>query len=220
VKRHLLLLWLIAGAACAETVAIPFKQPDNFPLTFRLVLPKEDSTIVSHKHDNGFDTITARIDDDRNGGLTVESVDASGKRVWHHDFGYNASAAPGCSASISFHPKLNAVIVSYGGYKWDHDHKLLFVEKTVSAYKVREYSTDAPEILPFLKKQIGYSTVHKYWIHPVRFVESRVVFACIPLDPPERQSVHPLTQDVQWFDVTASIEPDFKIFPSDANPSH
>jgi hypothetical protein len=46
------------------------------------------------------------------------------------------------------------------------------------------------------------------------------VFACIPLDPPERQSVHPLTQDVQWFDVTASIEPDFKIFPSDANPSH
>ena len=219
-KKFLALFCLIAGVASAEMTVVPFKQPEKFPLNFRLVLPKEDSTVVSHKPEDGFDKITVRRDDDRGSGMLVEAVDAAGKRLWHHDFGYNASATPGCSVSVSFHPDLMAVIVSYDGYKWDHSRKLLFVEKSTSGYAIREYSEDAPEIQTYIEKLPNYSKGFKYWIHPSKFVDRSVEFECIPGNPPERQSVHPFAQDARWFNVTASLDHDFKIIPNAVKGSH
>jgi hypothetical protein len=220
VKSLTLLSCLIAGTAFAQTVSLPFKKPENFPVTFNLVLPKKNSTVVSHEQVGGFDTITARLDDDREGGFVVEAVDMSGKRLWRRDFGYNFSGVPGCSVAVSFHPKVNAVIVGYHGYKWDHNHILLFVTKTPSGYRIAEYSGEAPEIFQFLKVQPGYSEKHKYWIYPFKFVEDQIVFECTPLSPLELNSPHPLDQEVRWFDMTAPIDENFKITPTDAKPSY
>ncbi|MAS96830.1 MAG: hypothetical protein CMO55_26870 [Verrucomicrobiales bacterium] len=200
-------------SANADTVAIPFSQPKEFPLSFRLSIPKEDSVIVSHTKENRTDTITVRLIDDRAGGLAVEALNADAERVWLHDFGYNLSATNGCSVSITFHPTVSAVIISYRGYKWDHAHKLFFAKKEGAAHVLSECSTKAPEIASFLEKQEGYSSKHKYRISPYKFENNRVVFECIPLELPERSSVHPFAQDVPSFHVTASISPDFEIVP-------
>lgn len=217
--RLTFLLFLTAITACAEPLITPFKQPESFPLTFRLRLPKH-AAVISHEQTNHADTITAHMSDDRDGGMIVEAVDSAGKQVWRRDFGYNLSAAPGCSVSISFHPHLNALIVSFEGYKWDHTHALLFVEKTTSACTIREYPETAPEIAAFLQKQPGYNDSYKYWIYPAKFAGHQVVFCGIPLEQPERQNPHPLAQEVRWFDITASIDKDFKIAAIEAKPSH
>jgi hypothetical protein len=214
VQPLFLLLLILTTSASAETVAIPFTQPEGFPLSFRLLVPKQDSAIVSHKKENGADTITARITDDKGGGLIVEALDAESKRVWISDFGYNLSAVPGCSVSVAFHPKLSALIVSYQGYKWDHSHKLLFVKKEESGHVVSEYSPKAPEIASFIKKQDGYSSDHKYHIYPYKFEQERVVFECVPAELPERKAERPFAQDVPWFHVTASISPVFVVAPT------
>ncbi len=213
-------LGLTVTVECAETTTIPFKHPDNFPVQFRLVLPPPDSKLISHREENGLDVITAHLDGESEEGLLVEAIDTSGQRVWHHDFGYNLSATPGCTVSISFHPTALVALVTYSGYKSDQHSKLLFIEKTASACKIREFPAEAPELISYLKKQPDYSSKHRYWIHPTRFIGSRVEFTCIPLSPPEKQAPHPLDQETQWFAITASIETDFKIVPLEAKPLH
>lgn len=216
--KYTFLLLLTVITAYAEPLVTPFNQPENFPLTFRLVLPKE-AAVISHKQKNNFDTITARMSDDRRGGMVVEAVDAIGKQVWKRDFGHNLSAVPGCSVSISFHPQIKALIVSYEGYKWDHQHTLLFVDKMASTYTIREYSEAAPEIDSFLKKQPGYQADSKYWIHPTKFSGHEIVFSCIPLTPLQSTLPHPLDQEHPWYDITASMDKDFKITPVAAEVS-
>lgn len=219
-KTFLMLLGLATVTACAETTVIPSKQPEKFPLNFRLALPKEDSAVVSHKQEDGAEVITARLEDDRKGKMVVEAVDSAGKRVWHHDFGYNFSAAPGCSVSVQFHPDLMAVIVSYHGYKWDNAYKLLFVEKHASGHVIREYPKDAQEIRAYIEKLPDFSKGFKYWIHPQKFVGQGLEFECIPLTPPDSNAPHPLAQDGRWFNVKASLDKDFLIVPTGSEGRH
>ena len=217
--RQTLVLLPTAITACAEPLVIPFSQPENFPLSFRLLLPRL-STVVSHEQTHTLDTIVAKIDDDRGEGMVVEAVDTTGKPVWRRDFGYNLSAAPGCSISISFHPQVSALIVSYHGYKWDLTHHLLFLHKTTTGHKIREYPSESPDILPFLKKQSGYDEEYQYWIYPSRFSGDHVIFSCIPQERPESGLPHPLAQDRRWFDITTSLSNDFKLIPITATVSH
>lgn len=220
-KMQCTCLWLAAASVTwADTTTIPFQQPADFPVALRLALPKEDAVLVSHAFAKGVDTIVARLDDNEKEGLAVEAVDADGKRIWHYDFGYNLSAAPGCAVSASFHPSNKALILSYHGYKWDWHCKLLFLEKKGDAFELREYSVEAPDILSYIKKHPGYSSKHTYSIQPVKFDGSRIIFSCIPGEPPESNLPHPLAQDMRWFDVTAELEDDFKITPIEIKISH
>lgn len=139
--------------------------------------------------------------------------DATGQQVWKRDFGYNLSAAPGCSVSLSFHPQGKVLIVSYVGYKSSHQHTLLFVDKTAFMYTIREYSEAAQEIESFLKKQPGYQAHSKYWIYPTKFSGHEIVFSCIPLTPHQSNLPHPFDQEHPWYDITASVDKDFKIAP-------
>ena len=217
----LLLLLLSPGDAGAETYGVPFKQPEKFPLRINLLLPKQGSTLLSHEQKEDGDTITARIEEgDELTGMLVEAVDVHNRRLWQHDFGYNASAVPGCAVSVSFHPQLAALIVTYQGYKWDHAHKLLLLEKIGATCKVREYSKDAPDIVPFLKKQPGFSSEYTYWVYPERFAGTDLVFSCIPLALPDRQTAHPLAQEQSWFEINAAMNSEFKITPLHAKASH
>ncbi|MBK1884796.1 hypothetical protein JIN85_20470 [Luteolibacter pohnpeiensis] len=218
--KQTLILLLSAVSASADPLITQFKQPDSFPLSFRLSLPQH-STVISHVQTDTHDTITAKIDDDRGECMVVEAIDGAGKCIWSRDFGYDMSANPGgCSAALSFHPEVSALIVSYHGYKSNHAHSLLFLDKSKTEYKVREYASEAPDIIPFLKKQQGYEDDYKYWICPSRFSGNNVIFSCIPLERPESGFPHPLAQGLRWFDITASLSEDFKLTPISATISH
>lgn len=199
---------------------VPFKQPEKFPLSFRLVLPKEDSTVVSHEQKDGADVITARLGVEGDQTMLIEAVDVAGKRVWHQGFFYNHSAAAGCSVSVQFHPDLRAVIVSCHRYKWDHFSTLLFIEKSALGHVIREYPEDAPEIRAYIEKLPDYSKGFKYWIYPQKFEGQGLEFSCIPLTPPESDAPHPLAQDARWFNVKASLDKDFLVVPTGSEGRH
>jgi len=204
----------------AEPLTLLFDTPKTIPVSINLVLPGGDGTILSHEKTEEGDSAVARIGEDGGIGMLVEITDIHGKKIWHHDFGYNDSAAPGCRVTVSCHPKLPVILVHYYGYKWDHDHRLLFIETNGSGAAVREYLASSTDVLPILKRQKECAPDYDYWIHPARFIGDQITFACIPLQKEEKQPAHPLAQDQQWYDVTASIDSGFKITPTDARPTH
>lgn len=196
----------------------PFRHPYGFPVKMRLVLPDKDADIISHRTQDGWDTITARLENDRSGGMQVEAVDPSGKEVWRHDFGYDASAAPGCRVSISHHPRLSAVIVKFEGHKWNWHTKLLFIKSSATGPLVREYEADGQVLSAFLKKQPGYSPRHRYAISPARFSGNDIVFSCTPGTVAD--DAHPLAQDLPWFEIKAGIDANFGVSPISAAVVH
>jgi hypothetical protein len=184
-----------------------------------LVLP-ESGTVGAHKQTETGDSIHARIGDTGATGLLVEIRDSAGKILWSHDFGFNDSAPEGCEVEVAYQPTSQLLLVHYQGYKWDHAHKLLFIEPKHTPPAVREYSTQDKDILPLLKRQKDFGSDYDYWIYPLRFTHRGVQFECIPIQKPERQSVHPFAQDQQWYLVTTTVDPKRKIVPTDVKATH
>ena len=145
--------------------------------------------------------------------------DPKGKTLWSHDFGSNLSAPEGCKIELVCHPKLPLILVHYSGYKWDHDHKLLFIGNA-KAPSVHEYSDAEGDILRYLRRQKDFPADFRYLIYPLRFIEQGVEFECIPLQKPERQSAHPFAQEEPWYHVTTTINSSQKITPIDATTTH
>ena len=97
----------------AEPLTLLFDTPKTIPVSINLVLPGGDGTILSHEKTEEGDSAVARIGEDGGIGMLVEITDIHGKKIWHHDFGYNDSAAPGCRVTVSCHPKLPVILVHY-----------------------------------------------------------------------------------------------------------
>lgn len=216
--KVLLPLLLIAATTSAEPKRVPFTLPRRLPVSVSIVLPDVDS-VLSHKKTATGDRIAAKLTDIETEGLVVEISDSAGRVVWRHDFGFNSSQESN-SIEVACHPTLPLILVEYSGYKWDHDHKLLFIEHVTPHQVVREYTGAKADILPILRRQKGFEADYEYWIYPSGFVPQGVTFECIPLEKPERQAVHPFAQDPQWFRVTATVSDAFKISPTSVTSTH
>ena len=212
------LLCLLPVAATAEPHKVPFSLPESLPFTVSLVLPKSVS-IAAHEKTEGGDSIRAFIGDS-DPGMLVEVSGPKGNTLWSHDFGSNLSAPEGNTITVSYQSKSRLLLVHYQGYKWDHAHKLLFIEPDHQPPSVREYSTAEKDILPLLKRQKDFAADYKYWIYPLRFTERGIEFECIPSQKPERQAAHPFAQDQQWYLVTATVDAKRKIITTDVKATH
>ncbi|GAA5497496.1 hypothetical protein Rhal01_03692 [Rubritalea halochordaticola] len=197
-----------------------FDLKKDLPVTARLKLPAKVSKIHKHDKTENKDTITASISDDRLGTMVVEILDQQKQLLWSGDFGYNLSATPGCSISIECHPSQPYLIIQYYGYKWDHRSLLLKLETQGETTKVLAHNKLANDILTYLKKQPGYSPKHQYTISPRTFTEKGLTLECIPLELPETKLPHPLAQGERWFTVTAKIEKDFTLTPTESKITH
>jgi hypothetical protein len=209
VNLPLFVIALISPSLHAGELRTAFRHPADFPLHFVLVIPEKESRIISQKTEGGTETITAFMEDAAQGGMKVEAIDSAGRKVWQHDFGYNYSATPGCSVSISHHPHLPALILGYRGHKWDSQAKLLFIGTDGGHAWVRAYDEKAPEIDAFLRAQPGYSPQRRHSILPVRFSGNDILFECIPgstgNDP------HPLDQELPWYEITVAMDARFHL---------
>jgi hypothetical protein len=218
-KAFLTLLCLLPLAATAATHKVVFSLPESLPFTVSLVLP-ESVSVAAHKKTDSGDSIHARIGDSEGAGMLVEVSDSRGNTLWSHDFGSNLSAPEGNEIEVSYQPNSRLLLVHYQGYKWDHAHKLLFVDPDHKPPSVREYSTAEKDILPLLKRQKDFASDYNYWIYPIRFTERGMEFECIPIQKPERQAAHPFAQDQQWYLVTATVDAKRKIIPTDVKATH
>jgi hypothetical protein len=198
---------------------VPFSLPDSPPLTVALVLPAAKCLVAHYQTERG-DLIQARVGGDDGPGMLVEVRDEQGRKLWSHDFGYNLSASEGNRVEVSYSAALRLLLVEYSGYKWDHQHKLLFVVPGKTQWAVREYRTADADLLPFLRRQKGFAADHEYFIYPCRLVERGVEFECVPLQKPERGFAHPFAQHQTWFSVTTTIGAKRKIVPVSAAVSH
>jgi len=210
--KVLAFLFLLNTAIAAEPNKMRFELPKSLPLTVSLVLPKSGAVVAHEKTADG-DKIRAQIPDDENAGMLVEISDSKEQRRWRYDFGFNSSRSDGCEIEVSYQPALRLLLVHYYGYKWDHEHKLLFVETGESSPVIREYDAAQKDILPVLKRRKDFPQGFEYSIRPYRFTERGIEFSCIPLQLPERQSVHPFAQDEPWYVVSTTVGPDRKVKP-------
>ena len=206
-------------AATAATNRIPFQVPNSAPFTVSLVLPATGN-LASHKKTESGDCIYAHLPEGKKGaGLIVEITDSKGRSLWSHDFGFNDSSPEGCGIEVSYDPTSRLLLLHYAGYKADQAHKLLFVEPGRNSPAVREYKNAQEDILPFLKRQKDFPSDYNYVIYPLRFAERGVEFECIPIQKPERQAAHPFAQDQHWYLVTATINANRKLIPTDVKPT-
>lgn len=217
-KAVLTLLCLLPVAAIAEPHKIPFSLAESLPFTVSLVLPESVSVAAHEKKESG-DSIRARIGDS-SPGMFVEVSGPKGDILWSHDFGSNLSAPEGNTITVSYQHKSRILLVHYQGYKWDHDHKLLFIEPDHQPLSIREYSTAEKDILPLLKRQKDFAADYHYWIYPLRFTDRGVEFECVPRQKPERQTAHPFAQDQKWYLVTATVNQKRRIIPTDVKATH
>lgn len=189
-------------------------MPESMPFSVSLLLPETGSVVLRTKEAAG-ETVSARIEDDREGkGLTVEVADKSGRRLWSHDFGYNMSAPEGCQITVHYESGMKLLLVSYGGYKWDHDHRLVLIDESRQNQPVREYSSADADILPALKKEKDFPAGYNYWIYPLSVEKGRLTFECIPIEKPELERVHPFAQDQPWYVVTGTINDQGRFVPA------
>lgn len=152
------------------------------------------------------------IEDDREGGIVIESRSGLGKTVWSHDFGYNASAPNAVSVESS--AVLNAFIIRHEGYKWDRKEILLFAQASRNGgeTQVSEYKTAEKDLLPTLAKHPQSQKGFAYHIHPSGFRGELVVFSCIPLA--KGNAPHPFHQDqTLWLTVEARLNGNRAIEP-------
>lgn len=216
--RALLILLLLVAAASAQPARTPFTLPRQLPVTVSLVVPSGGS-VTSHEKTEMGDSVAARLVGDETPGLVVEVSDLAGRILWRHDFGFSSSQE-GSLIKVSCHPSLPMLLVEYHGYKWNHAHKLLFIEHATARPRVREYSAAKTDILPFLRRQKGFEADYEYWIYPSGFTPRGVTFECILLQKPERKAAHPFAQGQQWFSITATVSDAFKISPTDVSGTH
>ena len=209
------LLALITATA-GEPMRTSFTIREDLGVSIALLTPAKDSSILRHTYEDGIDTVVASIADDRDGGLMVEIRDHANKSLWKHDYGYNLSAQPGCKIAVAIHPSLPILLIHYHGYKWDHEHTLLFLDSRPGPLQVRPYATQDQDVLPALKASKNYSADFNYLIQAQSLTKDGVIFECIPIEKPEVQSVHPFHQDhSRWFRVTTAINARFQITPTE-----
>ena len=213
-KTLFALFCLLPVVATAAPHIVPFSLPALLPFTVSLVLP-ESASVAAHEPTEGGDSIRARLGDSTAGMLVEVGSPKNGNTIWHHHFGSNLSASGGNTITVSYQPKSRLLLVHYEGYKWDHAHKLLFIEPDQQPPSVREYLTAEKDILPVLKRQKAFAAGYSYWIYPRRFSERGIEFECIPAQKPERQLAHPFAQDQQWYLVTAIVDAQRKVVAAD-----
>jgi hypothetical protein len=149
--------------------------------------------------------------------MMVQARSMSGKVLWSHDFGYNASSPN--QVSVESSPTLNAAIVHYSGYKWDHAHVLLLVtpgKGATEAPKVTAYDPSA--LLTELKRHRQFKKGTEYLIQPSGIEKDLVKFECIPLAGAD--APHPFLQDhSQWFTIEGKLDKNHSILPVRVTPA-
>lgn len=218
-KALVALLILLQAALGAEPIKVRFALPESLPLVVSLVLPEEGSVTLHQKTEHG-DSIQAVVGYKGEPGMVVEISDLKGRKLWSHDFGFNLSAPQGCTVEVGYNPASRLLLAHYRGYKFDHHHKLLFVEMDGGSPTVREYSTAQRDILPLLKRQAGFASDYKYSISPIVSVGHRVEFECIPSRKPESPGSSPFAQDKNWYRVIATIDVNRTIRPVEVKVNH
>ena len=207
--------WLLVDpSAIAEASAETLAESRNLGVKVLVVLPESGTIVARETTERGHSVVVHIGRDEPAHGIIVQIRDMVDRALWTHDFGYNLSATPGCRITVDISERHHAALVHYDGYKWDHDHRLIFLGAPAAAgeaVRAIEYRDARRDILPHLQARPEFAG-DAYWITPVRFIDEGVLFGCTPLQRREG-AAHPFDQEAPGFTVRARLDRDAAIEP-------
>ncbi len=202
--------------SATEPTRTPFTLRTTLPVGVSLLTPPAGATVSGPKVEDGAETFQVASATGGEPSIVIEVADRDRKVLWHHDYGFDESAVPGCSIAVDCHPTLPLLLIHWYGYKWNHVHTLLFVDSTDKKLRVLEYRASEADLTPLIRAANEQSKDFKYLYHPQSFTASGVTFECIPL---QNGSGHPFAQDHRfWFTVSTDVSRDFKNTAKTAKP--